>query len=159
MRFLFAILIVLLASCRSHKVVTEQVTVSEQQTVTESVVSSSSSHASTEKNVASSESEYEIVIEYSEPDENGNQHIKRKKIKGKVSNLAEVEQTTTQSSTKTESKRQTKTKKDTKIKSEKETKKTSGGVFAWDGWDIFPYVIAAILCITIWCRLRKKGYL
>lgn len=159
MRFLFAILIVLLASCKSHKVVTEQVTVSEQQTVTESVVSSSNEQKNTEKNVTSSESEYEIEIEYSEPDADGKQHIKRKKIKGKVSNLAEVEQTTTQSSTKTESKRQTKTKKDTKIKSEKETKQTSGGIFAWDGWDIIPYVIAAILCIMIWCRLRKKGYL
>lgn len=159
MRFLFVILIVLLASCKSHKVVTEQVTVSEQQTVTEAVVSSSTEQKSTEKNITSSESEYEIEIEYSEPDENGKQHIKSKKIKGKVSNLAEVEQTTTQSSTKTESKRQTKTKKDTKIKSEKETKQTSGGIFAWDGWDIIPYVIAAILCIMIWCRLRKKGYL
>lgn len=159
MRFLFAILIVLLASCKSHKVVTEQVTVSEQQTVTEAVVSSSTEQKNTEKNVKSSESEYEIEIEYSEPDSDGNQHIVSMKIKGKESNLAEVEQTTTQSSTKTESKRQTKTKKDTKIKSEKETKQTSGGIFAWDGWDIIPYVIAAILCIMIWCRLRKKGYL
>lgn len=159
MRFLFVILLVLLASCKSHKVVTEQVTVSEQQTATESVVSSSSEQKSTEKNVTSSESEYEIEIEYSEPDADGKQHIKRKKIKGKVSNLAEVEQTTTQTSTKTESKRQSKTRKDVKIKSEKETKKTTGGIFAWDGWDIIPYVIAAILCIMLWCRLRKKGYL
>lgn len=159
MRFLFVILLVLLASCKSHKVVTEQVTVSEQQTATESVVSSSSEQKNTEKNVASSESEYEIEIEYSEPDADGNQHIKRKKIRGKVSNLAEVEQTTTQTSTKTESKRQSKTRKDVKIKSEKETKKTTGGIFAWDGWDIIPYVIAAILCIMLWCRLRKKGYL
>ena len=134
-------------------------TVSEQQTATESVVSSSTEQKNTEKNVASSESEYEIEIEYSEPDADGKQHIKRKKIKGKVSNLAEVEQTTTQTSTKTESKRQSKTKKDVKIKSEKETKKTTGGIFAWDGWDIIPYVIAAILCIMLWCRLRKKGYL
>lgn len=159
MRFLFVILLVLLASCKSHKVVTEQVTVSEQQTVTEAVVSSSTEQKNTEKNVASSESEYEIEIEYSEPDADGNQHIKRKTIKGKVSNLAEAEQTTTQTSTKTESKRQSKTKKDVKIKSEKETKKTTGGIFAWDGWDSVPYVIAAILCIMLWCRLRKKGYL
>ena len=159
MRFLFVILLVLLASCKSHKVVTEQVTVSEQQTATESVVSSSTEQKNTEKNVTSSESEYEIEIEYSEPDADGKQHIKRKKIKGKVSNLAEVEQTTTQTSIKTESKRQSKTKKDVKIKSEKETRKTTGGIFAWDGWDIIPYVIAAILCIMIWCRLRKKGYL
>ena len=134
-------------------------TVSEQQTATESVVSSSTEQKNTEKNVTSSESEYEIEIEYSEPDADGKQHIKRKKIKGKVSNLAEVEQTTTQTSIKTESKRQSKTKKDVKIKSEKETRKTTGGIFAWDGWDIIPYVIAAILCIMIWCRLRKKGYL
>lgn len=159
MRFYIIILLVLLASCKSHKVVTEQVTASEKQTVTENVVSSSTEQKNTEKNVTSSESEYEIVIEYSEPDENGKQHIKRKKIKGKVSNLAEVEQTSTQTSTKTESKRQTKSKKDTKIKSEKETKQSSGGVFAWDGWDIIPYVLAAILCIILWCRLRKKGYL
>lgn len=159
MRFFFTILLVLLASCKSHKTVTEQVTVSEQQTVTENVVSSSSEQKNTEKNITSSESEYEIEIEYSEPDENGNQHIKRKKIRGKVSNLAEVVQTTTQSSTKTESRTKTKTKSDTKIKSEKETKRTTGGIFAWDGWDSIPYVIAAILCIMIWCRIRKKGYL
>ena len=159
MRFLFVILLVLLASCKSHKVVTEQVTVSEQQTVTEAVVSSSTEQKNTEKNVTSSESEYEIEIEYSEPDADGQQHIKRKKIKGKVSNLGEVAQTTTQTSIKTESKRQSKTKKDVKIKSEKETKKTTCGIFAWDGWDIIPYVIAAILCIMLWCRLMKKGYL
>lgn len=159
MRFFLIILLVLLASCKSHKTVTEQVTVSEQQTVTEDVVSSSTEQKSTEKNMTSSESEYEIEIEYSEPDADGKQHIKRKKIKGKVSNLAEVEQTTTQTSTKTESKRQSKTKKDVKIKSEKETKRTTGGIFAWDGWDSIPYVIAAILCIILWCRVRKKGYL
>lgn len=158
MRFII-ILLVLLASCKSHKVVTEQVTASEKQTTTENVVSSSTEQKNTEKNVTSSESEYEIVIEYSEPDENGKQHIKSKKIKGKVSNLAEVEQSTTQTSTKTESKKQKKLKKDVKIKSEKETKQSSGGVFAWDGWDIIPYVLAAILCIILWCRLRKKGYL
>lgn len=158
MRFLFVILLVLLASCKSHKVVTEQVTVSEKQTVTECVVSSSNEQKSTEKNVTSSEIEYEIEIEYSEPDADGNQHIKRKKIKGKVSNLAEAEQTTTQTSTKTESKRQSKTRKDVKIKSEKETKKTSGGVFAWNEWEV-ALLLAAILCIVIWCRTRKKGYL
>lgn len=158
MRFYIIILLVLLASCKSHKVVTEQVTASEKQTVTENVVSSSTEQKNTEKNVTSSESEYEIVIEYSEPDENGKQHIKRKKIKGKVSNLAEVEQTSTQTSTKTESKRQTKTKKDVKIKSEKETKQTSGGIFAWNEWEV-ALLLAAILCIVIWCRTRKKGYL
>ena len=157
MRF-FLILLVLLASCKSHKVVTEQVAVSEQQTTTESVVSSSIEQKNTEKNVTSSESEYEREIEYSEPDENGNQHIVRKKFKGKVSNLAEVEQTTTESSAKTESKKQSKTRKDVKIKSEKETKKTSSGVFAWNEWEV-ALLLAAILCIVIWCRTRKKGYL
>lgn len=159
MRFLLIILLSLLASCKSHKVVTEQVAVSEQQTTTENVVSEYTQTTEKEKNVTSSESEYEIEIEYSEPDENGNQHIVRKKFKSKVSNLAEVEQTTTESSTKTESKKQSKSKKDVKIKSEKETKQSSGGIFAWDGWDAIPYVLAAILCIILWCRLRKKGYL
>lgn len=101
-------------------------------------------------------------IYYSEPDEQGKQHITAIE-RSQAAQTAKVEQETTQ--TLVNAYKRTQRSVDSlrrrlqKIEqSKEETQKTSGGVFSWSGKEAAAIMAIAVLLICAWVICRRKGF-
>lgn len=118
--------------------------------------------ASRFKTVETKENSY--TIDWSEPDDNGNQYKKRETYKG-VAAISKTETNTQQSRIRYEKRIQRQIdslRNRLRIleETERNTQRTSGGVFSWSGKEVTAIILAIVLLIVIlWIVAKGRGYI
>lgn len=162
MRFFIIILLVILASCKSHKTVQSSFYEQEDSKRVENAVDSASEDTFMQvmEWMERIESAKIRIIEYSAPDSLGRQYVIREAHAG-------FDATTTSGGSQQSASRRTETKRQNTAELKKTkrsanhnaaTKQTSGSVFAWGGWELLSGIVAVLLCIIAWYMAKRKGF-
>jgi hypothetical protein len=117
--------------------------------------------ASRFKTVETKENSY--TIDWSEPDDNGNQYKKRETYKG-VAAISKTETNAQQSRIRYEKRMQRQIdslRNRLRIieETEKNTQRTSGGVFSWSGKETATILAIVLLIVILWIVAKGRGYI
>lgn len=117
--------------------------------------------ASRFETVETTENSY--TVDWSEPDDNGNQYKTRETYKG-VAAISKTETNTQQVRLRYEERIQMQIdsmRNRLRIleETEKDTQRTSGGVFSWSGKEVAAILAIALLLIVIWIVAKGRGYI
>ena len=107
--------------------------------------------------------ENSYTVDWSEPDDNGNQYKLRETFKG-VAAISKTETNTQQSRIRYEKRIQRQIdslRNRLRIieETERNTQRTSGGVFSWSGKDMTAILAIVLLIVILWIVAKGRGYI